>query len=74
MFNRIYEGVQAKFNETTGIKKCLLENGLSSKTNSVQKSGEYKSGFYDSVVFSKVREGFGGRIRLMVTGSAPIKA
>ena len=35
--------------------------------------GSYQNGFYDKLVFSKVREGFGGRIRLMITGSAPIK-
>lgn len=40
----------------------------------MHKDGSYESGFYDGVVFSKVREGFGGNIRLMITGSAPIKA
>ena len=74
LFNRICEGVQGKFNETTGCKKCLVDSGVSSKLNSIHKNGEYKSGFYDSIVFSKVGEGFGGRIRLMITGSAPIKA
>ena len=39
----------------------------------LEKSGKFTSGFYDSVVFSKVRESFGGNIRLMLTGSAPIK-
>lgn len=29
---------------------------------------------YDRLVFSKVREGFGGNIRMLGTGSAPISA
>lgn len=36
-------------------------------------SGEYDNVVFDSLVFSKVKEGFGGRIRMMITGSAPIK-
>ena len=41
--------------------------------DSLRSSGDYTSGFYDSLVFSKVKDKFGGRIRLMITGSAPIK-
>ena len=41
--------------------------------DSIHSSGDYSSGFYDSVVFSKVKDKFGGRIRLMIAGSAPIK-
>lgn len=36
-------------------------------------TGEYDNIVFDSLVFSKVKEGFGGRIRMMITGSAPIK-
>lgn len=39
----------------------------------MQKNGSYTSSFYDSLVFSKVRENFGGKIRIMISGSAPIK-
>jgi len=46
---------------------------LGSKMKSVHTDGSYKSGFYDSVVFSKIREKFGGNVRLMITGGAPIK-
>ena len=38
----------------------------------LQENGDYKNGFYDSVVFKKVREGFGGRVRIMASGSAPL--
>ena len=41
--------------------------------NQLHENGEYTAGFYDSLVFSKVKEGFGGNVRLMVTGSAPIR-
>ena len=40
--------------------------------DSIQKDGQFKSSLYDSIVFNKIREAFGGRIRIMVSGSAPI--
>lgn len=67
------EAIQAKIAQTTGIKGCLINSGYNSKLEHLHKSGEYTSGFYDAVVFSKIREGFGGRVRFMLTGSAPIK-
>lgn len=58
--------------ETHGIKGFLINNGLKSKAEKLHDSGKYTSSIYDSIVFSKVREKFGGNIRVMVTGSAPI--
>ena len=55
------------------MKACIASYGVNSKLSNLHSSGNFTSGVYDKVVFSKVREGFGGRVRLMVTGSAPIK-
>jgi len=49
----------------------LFEYALSTKKEGL-KSGQVSHMVYDSVVFAKVRERLGGRVRLMVTGSAPI--
>lgn len=38
----------------------------------MNKDGSYSNGIYDTIVFSKVKENFGGRIRQMISGSAPI--
>jgi long-chain acyl-CoA synthetase len=72
LYNRIVEGVKGKFLNETGIKKWLIDKGVNSKLEALHETGEYTSSFYDSVVFSKVREGFGGNVRVMASGSAPL--
>ena len=72
LYNRIVEAVKAKFENTTGISKFLVEQAVSKKMHSVKTDGTYTNRFYDPLVFSKVKEGFGGRIRMFVSGSAPI--
>lgn len=37
-------------------------------------NGDYSHTVYDSLVFSKFRDGFGGKIRVLGTGSAPLSA
>ena len=72
LYNRLAERVKSKFNEATGVKKCILNCGVNSKTSSV-KDGDYKSGIYDPILFSKVRDVLGGRVEVMLSGGAPIK-
>ena len=55
-----------------GCKKGLVEKGLKVKRENFKNENIIKSGFYDSLVFSKIRNKFGGRIRAFLTGSAPI--
>lgn len=46
--------------------------GLNSKLNNLRKTGEYRSGCYDKLVFKKVSALIGGNVRYMITGGAPI--
>lgn len=72
IFNRIVESVKAKFSQSTGVAKYLIDWGVNKKLNSAKTDGTFTNRFYDPLVFSKVRESFGGRIRLLASGSAPI--
>jgi long-chain acyl-CoA synthetase len=47
---------------------------VDSKLTNAKENGNYSHLVYDSLVFSKVREGFGGNIRILGTGSAPLSA
>lgn len=62
------EGVQG----AGGLKKWMFENAVETKKKNLLTKGQFTHGFYDKVVFKKVRELFGGNIRIMLTASAPI--
>lgn len=71
LYNKIYGTIKARFAEATGCKKWLLDKGLASKTAAAEQA-VYTSGCYDKLIFSKIKALLGGRVRCMVTGSAPI--
>lgn len=74
LYNRIVEGTKAKFESETGLKKCLIDCGINSKLQSAKEEGTYTHSFYDSIIFNKVRENFGGKIRILGSGSAPLSS
>jgi len=60
------------FGSLTGCKKWLADRALASKTHYLNQDASYNHGCYDSLVFGKVAKLLGGRVRVMVTASAPI--
>ena len=80
VFNRIYDGLHARMNEEGGLKKKLFEAALETAERRKQLAAEGKSSGWldfkfkmlDGLVFSKVRERFGGRLKVCVSGGAAI--
>eukprot|EP01091_Cochliopodium_minus_P000050 TRINITY_DN1006_c0_g1_i1.p1 TRINITY_DN1006_c0_g1~~TRINITY_DN1006_c0_g1_i1.p1 ORF type:complete len:545 (-),score=175.28 TRINITY_DN1006_c0_g1_i1:460-2094(-) len=72
LFNKLHDKALAKVERDGGLAKMFFDMGLNSKKGNLDKGGEPKSFLWDGVVFSKFRERLGGRVRMLVTGSAPI--
>jgi long-chain acyl-CoA synthetase len=80
IFNKIYDGLQKKMNEAGGLKKKLffaaIANAVYRKELATQgKSSlwaDFKHGLFDKLVFSKVRDRFGGRLRYAFSGGAAL--
>ncbi|KAM9052838.1 long-chain-fatty-acid--CoA ligase 5 isoform 1-T2 [Megaptera novaeangliae] len=72
LLNRVYDKVQ---NEAkTPLKKFLLNLAVASKFSEVKKGIIRRNSFWDKLIFGKIQESLGGKVRLMVTGAAPISS
>ena len=78
IFNKIYAGLWAKMEETEGLAKMLFTMGVESARKRRELALEGKSCFLtnlkfklaDAIVFSKVRQRLGGRLKGALSGSA----
>ncbi|KAM6951295.1 long-chain-fatty-acid--CoA ligase 5 [Aplochiton taeniatus] len=70
LLNRVYDKVQSGAN--TPFKKWLLNIAVERKYAEVKKGIIRNDSIWDKLLFHKVQESFGGRVRVMVTGAAPI--
>ncbi|MEA2042975.1 MAG: long-chain fatty acid--CoA ligase [Bacteroidota bacterium] len=76
VFNKIYDGIQAKMNEAGGIKKKLFDMAVhAAEKNRIQNgninlSTKIKLALGDKLVFSKIRAKFGGQLEASITASA----
>jgi long-chain acyl-CoA synthetase len=71
IFNRIYDKVQSGLKHSA-LKRFLFNAALSSKENDLRRGIMGKNTIWDKLVLKKVQEAMGGRIRLIVVGSAPL--
>ncbi len=80
IFNRIYDGLQKRMAEEGGLKKTLFDAGMANAEVRKQLAEQGKSSFvadlkhsfFDKLVFSKVRDRFGGRLRFALSGGAAL--
>jgi len=71
LLNRIYDKVTASIEQKGGLSKVLFDMAYSSK-KAYLAQGYVTHWLWDALVFSKVKARLGGRVRTIVTGSAPI--
>ncbi|KAI9003599.1 hypothetical protein BC832DRAFT_559366 [Gaertneriomyces semiglobifer] len=74
LYNRIYDKVLQSINSKGGLSAYLFNRAYEAKKYWLNNGGYTTHMFWDNVVFSKVRARLGGRVRLMMTGAAPISA
>ena len=72
ILNRVYDAINNAVKESNWIKRTIFNSAVKSKVERMRKDGHLKHSFYDKIIFSKIREKLGGRIRKMAVGSAPI--
>ncbi|CAN6372422.1 unnamed protein product [Urochloa humidicola] len=74
VYDRIYTGINQKIQSGGMIAKHLFQYAYNYKLANMKKGLKQHeaSPFFDKIVFSKIKEGLGGCIRLMIAGAAPL--
>jgi long-chain acyl-CoA synthetase len=81
VYEKVYAGVAARFDETTGVKRRLVDWGLriGRRVSELRQAGEpiprglaAQHRLADRLVYSKVKDRLGGRLRAGISGGAPL--
>jgi long-chain acyl-CoA synthetase len=81
VFEKVHTGVVAKFDEATGAKRRLIDwaLGVGRRASALRQHGQelprslaLQHRLADKLVYAKVKERLGGRLRAAVSGGAPL--
>ncbi|TMW67703.1 hypothetical protein Poli38472_011323 [Pythium oligandrum] len=73
LFNRVYDKITQGVAVAGGLKKLLFDQAYAAKKAAIA-DGHKTHAFWDALVFSKIRQVLGGRVDIMLSGSAPLSA
>ncbi|KAG2677053.1 hypothetical protein I3843_12G082900 [Carya illinoinensis] len=74
VLDRIYSGLNQKISSGSFLKKTLFNFAYSHKFHNMKNGSKHEqaSPICDKIVFSQVKQGLGGRVRLILSGAAPL--
>mmetsp|Transcript_38229 Transcript_38229/g.96173 ORF Transcript_38229/g.96173 Transcript_38229/m.96173 type:complete len:769 (-) Transcript_38229:36-2342(-) len=72
LFNRVHDKVQLVMRDAPMVKRWLFNQGVNSKRSYLDTGTDPNSYFWDRLLFDRFKEKLGGRVRMIITGSAPI--
>uniref|UniRef100_A0A8C4E8J6 Long-chain-fatty-acid--CoA ligase n=1 Tax=Dicentrarchus labrax TaxID=13489 RepID=A0A8C4E8J6_DICLA len=70
LLNRMFDKVFSQAN--TPLKKWVLDFAFRRKEAELKSGVVRKDSMWDKIIFKKVQASLGGRVRLMITGAAPV--
>lgn len=71
LLNRLHDKIHAEI-ANSPVKRLLFRCALNAKEAELRRGIIRSNSFWDALVFRKVQAAFGGRLRLLVVGSAPL--
>jgi long-chain acyl-CoA synthetase len=73
VWQRMYDRINAQVSGSNLIARQMFQRGLAAKTDAIA-HGISDQTLWDRLVFSKVAARFGGRLKVLISGAAPISA
>jgi long-chain acyl-CoA synthetase len=74
LYNRFYETIQEILHRKSGVERIVVDRATASKLHYLRNGNYYTHKIYDQLVFKKVKDVLGGRVRQLLCGSAAISS
>merc|ERR1719461_813958 len=71
VWQKLYDKVLSGVEQGSWISRVMFQQAYASKASAIE-NGTPPSSIWESLVFSKVKARFGGKVQMTVSGSAPI--
>lgn len=71
LYNRVYDGITSAVTSSGVTKRRLFQLAYNSKKKAIL-NGRSPSPLWDKLVFNKIKEKLGGRVRFMGSGASPL--
>ena len=72
IFQRVYEGIEKELSKQSKITQAIFQKAIEIKMKDYEQTGILTNPFLDTLIFKKIRNILGGRMRFMLVGSAPM--
>ena len=72
-FSKIYNKIKEQIECRSNLVQTVIDHAIQTKIWSYMKHGTLTNKFYDAVIFKAMKNVLGGRIRLMISGGAPLQ-
>ncbi|KAK9287009.1 hypothetical protein L1049_015417 [Liquidambar formosana] len=74
VYERIYAGIVDKISSGGALRKTLFDYAYNYKLGNLEKGlkQDEAAPFFDRIIFYKMKLGLGGRVRIMLSGAAPL--
>lgn len=71
LYNRIYAGITNAVKQSGGLRERLFNAAYNAKLHAIS-NGKTPSPMWDRLVFNKIKDRLGGRVRFMSSGASPL--
>jgi len=70
VFDRIYDRIRQTIDQSSPLKQFLFKTAYEAKKNAIKNGGD--TPFWNLLVFNKLKQRLGGKVKTILSGSAPL--